>query len=159
MIFTLGFCIALAVLYWTDGVAALVFTQLLPAFVALALLAGSMSYALYSYVDGISKELSEHRESHDVRKYSTAIKALSALKREVLVNAGTIAALLILERLVYGVSLATNAPETQSYAWSAAFTLSLRVACFATSVLAAGIQFHGFLIANEYRAVIGGNRK
>ncbi|MCK5873825.1 MAG: hypothetical protein KAG82_03965 [Alcanivoracaceae bacterium] len=138
-------------LHATDGVAEAVFSEVLSAFSALAIFATALSVALFNYVDNISKDLSS--VEGDADKIYAALSGLSVLKKEVIVNAGLILSLLIMELTLKGVSKSISPDNIpfQSFYWVA---LSLRFSFFTLAVLAVSEQIRGLLVAIDYRNVI-----
>lgn len=154
LIFTLAFAMALLVTYHAHSLAAPVFQELLSAFVVLTTITGTLSYALYAYVEGVAKDVAADKNIRSHSAYNFAIDSLSRLKKEILVNAFAVVALLVLERVSHGYSLLFPLTGAAPFNWNWAFAISIRVACFVLSVYVASIQFRGFIIANEFRAVI-----
>lgn len=154
LIFTLAFSSALFVVYYLEGLAAPVFQELLSAFIVVAMITGTLSYALYAYVDGISKDVAAGEGNSKKCNYASVIDRLNELKKEILVNAFSVVGLLVVERIAHGVSLAFPISGEEPFNWVWACSISVRVACFALSVVVAAIQFRGFIIASDYRAVI-----
>jgi hypothetical protein len=156
LVFVLSFSAALALAYYWGAALAPVIAEVLGAFVVLAITTGTMSYALYAHVDGISKDVAAEKENLPFEPYSNALGKLENLKREVLVNAVLILALLLFERLLLGITNRFHSDNGEPFSWTWAALISLRVACFLTSMTAAAIQFQGFIIANRFRSVISG---
>jgi len=154
LIFSLAFSVALLITYHVGGLAAPIFQELLSAFVVIAMITGTISYALYAYIDGISKDVAGHKGGDKSSTYCDAINRLSELKKEILINAFSVVGLLVLERIAHGVLLIFPVTDDEPFNWPWACALSVRFACFSLSVLVAAIQFHGFIIASEYRSVI-----
>ncbi len=154
LIFALAFSIALLITYHTKNLAAPIFQELLSAFIVLTMITGTLSYALYAYVEGVAKDVATDKKKKDHSSYNAVIDSLSNLKREILVNAFAVVGLLILERVAHGFSLLFPVSQEDPFNWLWALSISIRVACFILSVYVAAIQFRGFIVANEYRAVI-----
>lgn len=154
LIFALSFSAALLVAYYVEGLAAPIFNELLSAFIVLTLITGTISYALYSYVDGIVKDISTDDRVNKKTQFNGVVAKLSELKKEILVNAFAVVLLLIIERVSHGVSLVFPITDEQPFNWIWAFSISIRVACFASGVAIAAVQFRGFIHANEFREVI-----
>lgn len=138
-------------LHATDGVVEAIFTEMLSAFSALTVFATALSVALFNYVDNISKDL--FAVEGDADKISTALTRLSELKKEVIVNAGLILALLVTELTLKGISESISPDKIpfQSFYWAA---LSLRFSFFTLALLAVSEQIRGLLVAIDYRNVI-----
>jgi hypothetical protein len=154
LIFTLAFSLALLITYHTQNLAAPIFQELLSAFIVLTMITGTLSYALYAYVEGVAKDVATDEKKKDHSSYNAVIDSLSNLKKEILVNAFAVVGLLILERVAHGFSLLFPVSQTDPFNWPWALAISTRVACFILSVYVAAIQFRGFIVANEFRAII-----
>ena len=154
LVFILSFSVALALAYYWGAALAPVITEILSAFVVLAIITGTMSYALYAHVDGIAKDVAHEKDNLASKLYMNVLGELENLKREVLVNASLILALLLCERFLLGLTNQFHPENGEPFSWTWATLLSLRVACFLTGMTAAAIQFHGFVIANRFRTVI-----
>lgn len=154
LIFTLAFSVALLITYHAQDLAAAIFQELLSAFIVLATITGTLSYALYAYVEGVAKDVAANEKNKGHASYNAVIDSLSSLKKEILVNAFAVVGLLLLERLAHGFSLLFPVCQTVSFNWPWAVAISIRVACFVLSTYVAAIQFRGFIVANEYRAII-----
>jgi hypothetical protein len=154
LIFTLAFSVALLITYHAQDLAAAIFQELLSAFIVLATITGTLSYALYAYVEGVAKDVAANEKNKGHASYNAVIDSLSSLKKEILVNAFAVVGLLLLERLAHGFSLLFPVCQTAYFNWPWAAAISIRVACFVLSTYVAAIQFHGFIVANEYRAII-----
>jgi len=87
-------------LHLSGGKAGMIFNEILSAFSVLAIFSTTLSVALFNYVDSISKDVSVLDESHS--KIKLALQSLSNLKKEVVVNAGLIVFLLIMELTIKG---------------------------------------------------------
>lgn len=143
--------VCFASLHATSGGAEVVLSEVLSAFSALAIFATALSVALFNYVDNISKDVSS--VEGDANKIAHALNGLSALKKEVIVNAGLILSLLILELVLKGVSKSVSPDEIpfQSFYW---VIFSLRFSFFTLAILAVSEQIRGLLVAIDYRNVI-----
>jgi drug/metabolite transporter (DMT)-like permease len=143
--------VCFASLHATDGGAEEIFFEILSAFSALAIFATALSIALFNYIDNISKDLSAVQG--DANKISKALGRLSVLKKEVIVNAGLILTLLVLELALKGVSKSISPDKTpfQSFYW---VVFSLRFSFFTLAILAVSEQIRGLLVAIDYRNVI-----
>lgn len=160
LILGLAFAIGYGLLLISGGTASTVFDEMLTAFLVIAMLLSAMSVALFTYLDNISKELTELRNEVKRPAYVVAQQKLSALKKEVLYNGGLIVGLFLLERSIKGVSIylmANLSPDQASFANY--MFISLRFALFSVSVWAATTQLKGFLVAVELRDIIANNRK
>lgn len=156
LVFLLAFSLALLVAYYAASLALPIFQELLSAIVPLTVITGTLSYALYSYVEGVLKDVSSDEKVKEFDCFTVTIQALTSLKKEILVNAFAVIALLLIERVAHGLSLIFPVTEEKPFNWYWAISISVRVACFASSAVVAAVQFRGFIIANDYRAVISG---
>lgn len=154
LVFILAFSAALCVTYYLESLAALVFQELLSAFIVIAMITGTISYALYAYVDSVAKDVAADESVSVENNYNSVIGKLTELKKEILVNAFSVVGLLVIERIAHGFALAFPASADEPFNWVWACAISVRVACFILSILITVIQFRGFIIANEYRAII-----
>src|SRR3546814_970101 len=59
----------------TDGVITPFYAEILSAFPTVATIFGALSFALYSYLDGIAKDLPPSQEGRDHRKYVEAVRS------------------------------------------------------------------------------------
>jgi len=154
LIFILAFSAALFIAYYMERLAVPIFQELLSAFIFISIITGTISYALYAYVDGISKDVSADDNNSGRGNYISVVNRLNELKKEILINAFSVVGLLVVEKIAHGVSLIVPVSDEEPFNWVWACSISVRVACFALSVVVAAIQFHGFLIASDYRAII-----
>src|SRR3546814_20639715 len=69
-------------LWLTDGVITPFYAEILSAFPTVATIFGALSFALYSYLDGIAKDLPPSQEGRDPRKYDEAVDAIGSLRSE-----------------------------------------------------------------------------
>ena len=143
--------VSFASLHATSGEAEVVFSEVLSAFSTLAVFATALSVALFNYVDNISKDLSSIEGDAD--KISIALNGLATLKKEVIVNAGLILFLLILELVLKGgaKSVSPDKIPFHSFYW---VIISLRFSFFTLAILAIVEQIRGLLVAIDYRNVI-----
>lgn len=159
LVFACADAVAYALLFITDGAATPVFEETLSVFVTVAILFGAMSFALYNYVDGIQKDFSKELREVKPSEFAEAVKTIDRLKGEVISNVVLIILLLIGERVIFGVEtvLAKHGGNlSQLWVW---LLPSTRAACLLVSVYAALVQFRGFFIANEMRAILLRNDK
>ncbi len=154
LIFTFAFSLTLLATYYLESLAAPIFEELLSAFIVIAMITGTLSYALYAYIDGISKDVAADKKNIGKRNYNVVVDKLNGLKREILVNAFSVVGLLVSERIAHGISLVFPVSSEDPFNWLWASAISIRIACLALSVYIAAIQFRGFIISNEYRAII-----
>lgn len=154
LIFTLAFSVALLITYHTQDLAVPIFQELLSAYIVLTMITGTLSYALYAYVEGVAKDVAADEAKRSHAGYNAVINNLSSLKNEILVNAFAVVGLLILERFAHGFSLLFPVSSAAPFNWPWAVAISIRLACFMLSAYVAAIQFRGFIVANDYRAVI-----
>ena len=160
LILCFAFAISYGLLSISNGTAATVFDEMLTAFLVMATLLAAMSAAMFSYLDNISKELTELRNEVKKPAYVVAHQKLSELKKEVLYNGGLIVGLFLLERSIRGISIYLLMHLLADQAVHVTYiSTSLRVALFAASVWAATIQLKGFIVAVDLRDVIADGRK
>lgn len=154
LIFMFAFSTALLITYYAEDLAEPIFQELLSAFIVLTMITGTLSYALYAYVEGVAKDVAADEKKKDHASYGAVIESLSSLKKEILVNAFAVVGLLVFERVTHGFSLLFPISQTDPFNWHWATAISIRVGCFLLSAYVAAIQFWGFIVANEYRAII-----
>jgi len=142
----------------TSGSAAPVFEEILSAFLVLATLLVASTWPLFTYVESISKELIDLRDSVDRKLYEKAIEKLSLLKKEILSNGGLVLALFVTERALRGLSLHLGS-DIEADPQVGFALLGLRFGMFVVALFAASIQLKGFLTAVEFRDVIAKGRK
>lgn len=151
VVFLSAFAMSFLGLKVTGGVITPLYAEVLAAFITVTLVFGALSFALYSYLDGIAKDLPNVRGTKPSEKYDKAVDAIGALRTEVIVNIFLVIALLILERCALGLSSVAQQQEwhlSHSQQWA---VLSFRFSCLLTSLVAAAVQFKGFLVANQLR--------
>lgn len=153
-VFLLMYVATLWVVCATGGEIAPVFDGLVAAFFTFVAVVASLSFVLYSHIDTVMKDIALEKIRFQASKYNAVMVNLSNLKREVLINAAAVMALLLIERLVYGLSLISSPGQGSPFTYVWASLVSMRVACFAMTVLAAAVQFRGFLTCNQYRLII-----
>ena len=138
-------------LHMTEGAVAPIFSEILSSFPALAIFVTPLSVALFNYIDNISKDVSAIEGNK--QKIQAALESLATLKKEVVVNAVFIIALLILELAAKGLesSISPQSMPFESFEW---VILSGRFSIFVLAILAASEQIRGLLVAIEYRNVI-----
>lgn len=138
-------------LHLTDGAGEMVFKEILGSFSALVIFGTTLSVALFNYVDNISKDVGSLEG--DKGKIQNALSRLSLLKKEVVVNAGFIITLLVIELAVKGImkSIPPDNLPFDSFYWVA---ISFRFSLFVLAILAASEQIRGLIVAIEYRNVI-----
>lgn len=144
-------CVCFLSLHMSDGAAEIIFSEILGSFSALVIFGTTLSVALFNYIDNISKDISAlDSESNKIAK---ALESLSSLKKEVVVNAGLILALLIIELAAKGLTKSIS-PENipfESFTWA---VISVRFSIFVLAIMTASEQIRGLLVAIEYRSVI-----
>lgn len=146
--------LSFAALYFSCGMATPVFENTLSAFVTIAILFGALSFALYNYLDGITKDIPKEMSKSKPMKYKQALSALSNLKREVIYNIALIILLLLLERTLFGVGKVIDGASSNLPVWVGWGIISARVSCLVVGIYAAIVQFRGFLTANELRTIL-----
>jgi hypothetical protein len=160
LILCFAFAICYGLLFISSGTAATVFDEMLTAFLVIATLLAAMSAAMFSYLDNISKELTELRNEVKKPAYVVAHQKLSELKKEVLYNGGLIVGLFLMERSIRGISIYLLVHFSADHAAHVTYiSTSLRVALFAASVWAATVQLKGFVVAVDLRDAIANGRR
>lgn len=154
LILTASGAICFGILHLSGGLLAPVFISALGAFVTITMLLGALSFALYNYLDGITKELPKKLLKESPDRYQSALRALGDLKREVISNIILVIALLLSERVLSGTQEALNGGDWELCAWVDWAVISARTACLTAGIYAALTQFRGFLTANEMRTVM-----
>lgn len=118
------------------------------------------SWGIFTYVDNMSKELTDLRNDVDRPKYVIAQEALAALKSEVILNAMLVFILFIVDKAVASAIAAPEILQALPNPWLVGtITLSTRLSFLVIAVVATLIQMRGFVTAVEYRTVIAVNRK
>jgi hypothetical protein len=138
-------------LHLSDGSSEIIFAELLGSFSVLVIFGTTLSVALFNYIDNISKDISI--VDAESTKIENALESLSVLKKEVIVNAGLILALLFIELAAKGL-VKSIPPENipfESFNW---VVISVRFSFFVLAIMAASEQIRGLLVAIEYRGVI-----
>lgn len=158
--FAVSFLTCYALLRLSDGSVLSFLEKIITVFPFMVTGLMGLTFLLFTYVDNISKEVTELRNEVDRKSFNLVIDKLSTLKKEVLYNAGLMLFLLILEVVVKGGAdyLSTRLPFEDQIDISI-ISISCRAAFFVISLWAAMIQFQGFLISVELRDVIAKNRK
>lgn len=135
----------------SEGKAESVFFEILSSFTVLTIFATTLSIALFNYIDGISKDISGI--DADRSKIKNALLGLSALKKEVIINAGLIISLLIIDLTIKGISKSVpeNIVPFDNFYW---VIIAIRFSIFVLAILAVSEQIRGLLVAIEYRNVI-----
>jgi len=146
--------LSFAALYFSCGLAKPVFENTLSAFVTIAILFGALSFALYNYLDGTTKDIPKELSRNKPEKYKNALKALNDLKREVINNIALIILLLLLERALFGVGEVIYDASSNLPIWMGWVIISARVSCLVVGMYAAIVQFRGFLTANDLRTIL-----
>jgi hypothetical protein len=154
IIFSLSWIAGFFLLKISNGCIAPVFEETLAAFVVVALFASALSFALFSFVDNISKDISNSKERFDQTKYRETIQRLSELKKEIILNAGMILIFFLLERIAKGVFTAINESNIRSFQLWPRILISFRISCFFVSFIAVALQLRGFITAIEFRSII-----
>lgn len=150
----LSFTAAAMLLVITGGKAWPVLAEPLGAFHALVIFVTALSFALFSYVDSIAKDLTSAAEGKDPVKVQRAARALASLKKEVVSNAGLIMAVYALDRIVIGAQALDGIGAPETFDPGACLLLSLRFSLFAVAVVTTVVQFLGFMKAIDYRGII-----
>jgi hypothetical protein len=152
-----GFVIAISILvcflsmHLSGGAAEMLFSEMLEAFSVLAIFGTTLSVALFNYIDSISKDVSAL--DADSEKVGEALTKLSELKKEVILNAGLILTLLVIELSTRGLgkSITLQSTSADTLNW---FLISVRFSIFILAIMAASEQIRGLLVAIGYRNLI-----
>ncbi|WP_271911088.1 hypothetical protein [Vreelandella alkaliphila] len=131
-----------------------VFENTLSAFVTIAILFGALSFALYNYLDGITKDIPKELSKNKPYKYKNALISLRDLKREVIYNIALIIFLLLVERMLFGIGEVIYDASSNLPIWVGWVIISARVSCLVVGIYAAIVQFRGFLTANDLRTIL-----
>lgn len=145
-------------LYFTDGAVVPIYNEILSAFLVIAALFATLSFAFFNYIDGISKDLPSKDKVASVEALNKAVETLQALRKEVISNVILVIVLLVLDRTALGLLgyFSTNNFNVSSHIlW---LLLSFRVSCIACTLTAAFVQLRGFLTANELRSILSKNK-
>ncbi|MBJ7312598.1 hypothetical protein ACFOLJ_01055 [Rugamonas sp. CCM 8940] len=147
-------------LYLLSGPVFTFFDDMLSASIVIISVMLAISFGMFTYVDNMAKELTDLRNDVNREKYIIAHGKIDSLKREILLNAGLVLILCLLERVAksaagYFLVLAT---KNQMWLQSTIFT-SIRFSFFCTSIWIIISQLRGFVVAVEYRTLIASNRK
>lgn len=153
-IFSVSWVAGYFLLKVSKGCIAPVLEETLAAFVVVALFASALSFALFSFVDNISKDISNNKERFNKAKYNDSILRLSDLKKEIISNAGMIIIFFLLERITKGTFTVINDPNIIAFQFWPSILISFRVSCFFVSFVAIVIQLRGFITAIEFRSII-----
>ncbi|PCJ38048.1 MAG: hypothetical protein COA75_02210 [Cellvibrionales bacterium] len=139
------------ILHITYGSAEIIFSEILSSFSAVVIFCTTLSVVIFNYIDNISKDIfALGPKNHKIGK---ALESLSSLKKEVVVNACFILALLIIELAARGLTKSIS-PENipfESFNW---VVMSVRFGIFVLAIMAVSEQIRGLLVAIEYRNVI-----
>lgn len=153
VIFSLSWIAGFYLLKLSNGCVAPVFEETLAAFVVVALFASALSFALFSFVDNISKDIANYKERFDQTKYQETIQRLSDLKKEIISNAGMIILFFLFERIAKGLFTAMTDPNISVFQLWPGILMSFRISCFFVSFIAVAIQLRGFITAIEFRSI------
>ena len=163
----LKFVIAFGSVYWTSHLMLYIsnapvekiLDEILQVSMVMATIGAAMSFAMFTYVDNMSKDLMDVRNDVDKAKYQYAQASIGAMKKEVLTNAAFLIGLCLLERVTRALALNFLTPTNGGTWLQSTFFISLRTALFAIAMWSAICQIRGFLIAVEFRTLIATNRK
>jgi hypothetical protein len=158
--FSLASTACYSALWISAGRASVVFEEILSAFLVVIMLLVPASVALFTYIEGISKELTELRNEVSRQKLETVMGKMSDLKREVISNAILIAGLCLAERSIKGLAVFSASEVHGDHCIDLQWTaLAIRFGFFVLSLVSAGSQMSGFLVAISFRDEISKNRK
>ncbi|MFC1866551.1 hypothetical protein ACFL0H_00195 [Thermodesulfobacteriota bacterium] len=153
VIFFLSWIAGFLILKVSNGCIVPVFEETLAAFIVVVLFATALSFALFNFVDNISKDISNYKEQFNQTKYQETIQRLSVLKKEIILNAGMILIFFLFERVAKGVFTAMNVPNISAFQLWLGILISFRISCFFVSFIAVVIQLRGFITAIEFRSI------
>ncbi|MCJ8503155.1 hypothetical protein [Desulfatitalea alkaliphila] len=151
-IFTYGICFFL--IKGLNSCIVPVIEETLGAFVVVALFSSALSFALFAFTDGITKDIASLKDKFDSSKFEAAVEALAKLKKEVLSNAFLILLLFLVERTAKGGMIASSGGNTDESQMMILILLSLRMTCFLISFIAIISQLRGFLTAVDFRSLV-----
>lgn len=154
LIIILAIVATYASLEWTSGLIEPIYKSILSAFFVIATLFSALSFALFSYVEGISKDLPSRSGLDDSEKLDRAIMSLQKLRKEVIINACVVIGMLIVERAVFGMEEMIREQGFGSQPQLFWLLLSIRSSCLIITLIAAWSQLHGFITAAEFRSII-----
>lgn len=143
-------------LHFSDGATEPLFTNFLVAFPFVVTGLSALSYALFTYIEGVLKDVADIE--HNKKLVSKVVESLTEVKKEVLRNAFLIISLLIVQYVIAGIQEILMASSGTLFALKWLF-LSVRSSVFLLVVLAGVDQFKGFIIAQDYRNVLQDGKK
>jgi len=156
-IFTCGGCFAL--LKALNNCIVPVIEETLGAFVVVALFSSALSFALFTFTDGITKDIASFKDKFEPTKFQAAVEALAQLKKEVLSNAFLILLLFLVERIARGAMIALSVENSNEPQMIPLILLSLRITCFLVSFFAIISQLRGFMTAVDFRSLVSRVKK
>ena len=148
-------------LWLSEGTASAVLTSILESYFIIIAFIGPATYALFSYVDHVCKDLIEIRNEVPRERYQAAFQALTRLKREIFSNGVLVVILFILSNTTSGLGeylRSHYAMLSNSPVWDYS-VLSIRISLFTASLVAVLTQTYGFNTALGLRDIIAINRK
>lgn len=156
----LAYFFSYGLIYFGGERVAIVFDDLLSAFLMVLTVICAMSFLMFTYVDNTAKDLTDLRSDVDREKYVKVHICLSDLKREILLNIAFIVAIFLIEKSIKSFVLYAESEHLFANEWLLKTVgISIRFAFFSVAVWSSFTQFLGFVIAVEYRELIGRNRK
>lgn len=154
LIFFSAAILSLLGLYLSDGVLVAVFQKSLDSFTPVAILFSALSFALYSSVDGVMKDIPNDRRRKHPQAYFLVINRVTKLKKEIIANVVLVMGVLVLAKILYGLEQLVI-PNTNNFdLYGIWVILSLRIACLTVCLYAAVSQCLGFFSVSEFRSVL-----
>lgn len=117
------------------------------------LASSAITFAIYSYVDGIMKDVGEI-DNVPKKKKSIALDKLGLLKKEVLNNFLLIFTFFLFERLIWSISPYSNTESSLDFHIFESIVIALRFSLFSIICIAFFQQLFGFKTASDYRTII-----
>lgn len=151
----LSFSILLKVLYWTDGLFIRLFEEILTNLHVIVALSGTLSFALFSYTDGIMKDFVALKAKTTPNKFDKTVQSLNRLRKEIIENVAIIFLCYLTERFFNGLFVIAEENYNNSLLiWA---ILSIRFTCLIVIIIASYEQWSGFIISIKYRDIMAQN--
>ena len=152
-----SFAVSLGILFLTDGKVSVVFDEMLAGLHVVALLTLTLSVSLFTYVDGILKDLSELKNRLSEEKYSLAVKKIASLRKEIIINVAIIVAFYLFERFTKGIFISFELlAENHQFQWIA---ISIRLTCMIVVLLTTIDLLYGFITSLKFREILANRSK
>lgn len=152
-----SFCLSFIALDFSQGKVGAIIEEIMGAFIVLITITSALSFVLFNYVDGISKDVSGIEGTKE--KIQLAIDRLDDLKHEIIETVVLIFALLVLELALKGILSAFIDKINDSNHLIEWVTLSIRFTCFNLAMLAVSEQVKGLLVAIRFRSLLFREKK